>query len=106
MDTLQISLDENVYQLQQIIDDLNSKRASISVLGRGLTEEEREVLPLLHDALTQLQSQLMGLLLEEKMRVGVTLLRSDQAKLTVSDRINLFRSVTHNFIANVLPIVF
>ena len=56
MDTLQISLDENVYQLQQIIDDLNSKRASISVLGRGLTEEEREVLPLLHDALTQLQS--------------------------------------------------
>ena len=63
MDTLQISLDENVKHLQQIIDDLNSKRASISVLGRGLTKEEHEILnkidkalPLLEDALRGLQS--------------------------------------------------
>ena len=63
MDTLQISLDENVQQLKQLIQDLDGKRASISVLGRGLTKEEDEILnkidkalPLLQDALTQLQS--------------------------------------------------
>lgn len=62
MDTLQIGLDENVQQLKQLIDDLNSKSASISVLGRGLTKKEQEflikigkALPPLQDALTQLQ---------------------------------------------------
>lgn len=63
MDTLQISLDKDVQQLKQVIDDLDSKRINISVLGRGLTKEEGEVLnkidkalPLLQDALIQLQS--------------------------------------------------
>lgn len=63
MVTRQISLDEDVQQLEQIIDDLDGKRASISILGSALTEEEQEVLgriervlPLLRDALTQLQS--------------------------------------------------
>ncbi len=63
MNTLQISLNENVQQLKQLIDDLDSKSASISILGRGLTKEEQEflikigkALPPLQDALTQLQS--------------------------------------------------
>lgn len=63
MVTLQISLDEDIQQLNQVIDNLEGKRARISILGRALTEDEQEVLarieralPLLRDALTQLQS--------------------------------------------------
>jgi aspartate aminotransferase-like enzyme len=63
MVTLQISLGEDIQQLNQVIDDLEGKRARISILGRALTEDEQEVLarieralPLLRDALTQLQS--------------------------------------------------
>lgn len=63
MVTLEISLDADVQQLTQVIDNLDDKRARISVLGRALTEEEQEVLirikrafPLLRNALTQLQS--------------------------------------------------
>lgn len=57
-----VSLDAEVQQLNQVIHDLEGKRARISVLGRALTEEEQEVLsrieralPLLRDALTHLQ---------------------------------------------------
>lgn len=63
MVTLEIGLDADVQQLKQVIDDLDGKRARISILGRTLTKEEQEVLeriervlPLLRDALTQLQS--------------------------------------------------
>lgn len=63
MVTLEISLDADVQQLNQVIDNLDGKRARISILGRALTEEEQEVLirieralPLLRNALTQLQS--------------------------------------------------
>lgn len=62
MVTLQINLDEDIQQLNQVIDDLEGKRARISILGRALTEDEQKVLdriekvlPLLRNALTQLQ---------------------------------------------------